>query len=140
MKLSFLQSVALAGLLGCCSGSRANSPGESEPEQVKPALLPIRSVVLVKEIRGQVEYAYDSTGWKLLTEGKELRPGATVRAASGAVAILRLIESSNFFKVSSSTAVHITNETPLDELVSASLASARRNSQFAIRNWPLIDR
>lgn len=131
MKLSFLQSVALAGLLGCCSGSRANSPGESEAAPAKPALLPIRSVVLVQEVRGQVEYAYDSTGWKVLTKGKELRPGATVRAASGAVAILRLAETSNFFKVSPSTSVHITNETPIDELVSASLASARRNSQLA---------
>lgn len=97
----------------------------------KPAVLPIRSVVLVKEVQGQVEYAYDSTGWKPLVKGKELHPGATVRAASGALAILRLAETCNFFKVSPSTAVHITNETPLEELIGASLATAKIDAQVA---------
>lgn len=131
MKLSFLQSVALAGLLGCCSGARADG-SESERSAVKAALLPIRSAVVVKEVRGHVEYAYDSTGWRVLTTGKQLRPGATVRAGSGATAILRLSETANFFKVSSSTEVHITNETPVEELGTISLASTKASVVVAV--------
>lgn len=130
MKLSYLQSIALAGLLGCCSGARADGSGESngsegESSDTKAALLPVRSAVLVKEVRGHVEYAYDSTGWRVLTTGKQLQPGATVRAGLGSVAILRITESANFFKVSPSTEVYITNETPDEELGTISLASVK---------------
>lgn len=121
MKLSFLQSIALAGLLGCCSGARADGASCSRAT-AKAAILPIRSAVVVKEVSGHVEYAYDSTGWKTLASGKTLRPGATIRASFGSTAILRVAESASFFKLSPSTAVHITNETPLEEVSTVSFA------------------
>jgi len=122
MKLSFLQSIALAGLLGCCSGARAGANSAVSPS--KPSLLPIRSAVLVKEVQGHVQYAYDGTGWRDLAKGKMLRPGATIRASSGSTAVLRVGNSTSFFKVSSLTAVHITQATPADENGVVSLASA----------------
>ena len=51
MKLSFLQSIALAGLLGCCSGAHAHPP--LAKASVNPSILPIRTVVVVKEVSGQ---------------------------------------------------------------------------------------
>ena len=131
MKLSFLQSIALAGLLGCCSGARADAEGDASPERATASLLPIRSLVLVKEVHGHVQYAYDSTGWRELTAGKALRPGATVRAASGSAAILKVGDSASFFKVSALTAVHITNETPVEESGVVSLASVPSGPTFA---------
>jgi len=96
-------------------------------------MLPIRSAVLVKEVSGRVEYAYDSSGWKALQSGKTLHPGATVRAASGSTAVLRVAESANFFKLSPSTEVRITNETPLEELdtVSFAILKAKRTRTLA---------
>jgi hypothetical protein len=131
MKLSFLQSIALAGLLGCCSGARAGADVEVSPVPAKPALLPIRSAVLVKEVHGLVQYAYDSTGWRELTQGKTLRPGATIRASSGSAAVLRVGGSTSFYKVSALTAVHITHETPAEENGVVSLASASTGATLA---------
>ncbi len=124
MKLSFLQSIALAGLLGCCSGAHADSPSASKVS-VKPTVLPIRSAVMVKEVSGHVEYAYDSTGWKTLSSGKSLRAGATVRAASGSAAVLRVADTSSFYRVSALTEVRITSETPVEELAAFRFASMK---------------
>jgi hypothetical protein len=127
MKLSFLQSIALAGLLGCCSGAHANppvaarTPEKSSTPQV--STLPIRTAVVVKEVRGHVEYAYDSTGWKTLSSGKSLRPGATVRASADSTAVLRVTDHSSFYKVSALTQVRITSETPVEELAPARLTA-----------------
>ena len=125
MKLSFLQSIALAGVLGCCSGARAGADSEVPVTSSKPSLLPIRSAVLVKEVSGHVQYAYDGTGWRELTKGKSLRPGATIRASSGSAAILKVGDSASFYKVSALTAVHITQETPAEENGVVSVAAAR---------------
>ena len=121
MKLSFLQSIALAGLLGCCSGAHAHPP--LAKASVNPSILPIRTVVVVKEVSGHVEYAYDSTGWKTLSSGKSLRPGATVRAAADSTAVLRVTDTSSFYKVSALTQVRITSETPHEELAPARLTA-----------------
>ena len=94
----------------------------------KPSLLPIRSAVLVKEVIGHVQYAYDGTGWRELTKGKSLRPGATIRASSGSAAILKVGDSASFYKVSALTAVHITQETPAEENGVVSVAAARTRS------------
>jgi hypothetical protein len=110
MKLSFLQSLVLAGLLGCCSGTRA----DEMPAAL--TLLPVRAPVLVKQVSGNVQYTYDSTGWRTLPQGKVLKPGATIRAAGGSNAVLRMADSTSFFKVSATTAVHITSEAPIEEL------------------------
>lgn len=128
MKFTFLHSIALVGLLGCCSGSHADI--STEPSRaVHPALLPVRSAVLVKEVKGKVEYAYDSTGWRTLEEGKLLRAGATVRAASGGLAILRIPESVSFFKISPQTTLHITSEAPADELSEMAIAQKRTSAK-----------
>ena len=131
MKLSFLQSIALAGLLGCCSGARAGADSAVSPTAAKPSLLPIKSAVLVREVHGHVQYAYDGTGWRELTKGKSLRPGATIRASSGSTAVLRVADSTSFYKVSALTAVHITHETPAEESGVVSLASAHPGATLA---------
>ena len=128
MKLSFLQSIALAGLLGCCSGARAGAETDVTVTSSKPSLLPIRSTVLVKEVNGHVQYAYDGTGWKQLTKGKTLHPGATVRASTGSAAILRVGDSASFYKISALTAVHITHETPAEESGVVAIAAVRSGS------------
>jgi hypothetical protein len=132
MKLSFLQSIALAGLLGCCSGARADADSDAGSTLSAPSLLPIRSTVRVKEVLGHVQYAYDSTGWRQLTKGKTLLPGATVRAFSGSAAVLRVADSASFYKVSALTAVHITQETPVEESGIVSLAGAGSGPTFAV--------
>lgn len=113
MKMSFHQSVILAGLLGCCSGSRAECPARAAAQRA--LILPIRSAVEVKEVKGTVEYAYDGTGWRVLPAGKQLKAGATVRASRGSAAILRVDQRPTFFKISPLTFLHITSETPAEE-------------------------
>ena len=112
MKINFQLSVILAGLLGCCSGARADSPAKSG----RPMILPVKNCVVVKEIKGFVEYAYDGTGWRLLEAGKRLKAGATIRAAAGSAAVVRVDERASFMKVSPATMLHITMETPAEEL------------------------
>ena len=131
MKLSFLQSIALAGLLGCCSGARAGSDTEVTGAPARASLLPVRSTVFVKEVHGNVQYAYDSTGWRELTSGKTLQPGATIRASSGSAAVLRVTDTTSFYKVSAQTALHITRETPPEETGLVSLASAQTGLTLA---------
>jgi hypothetical protein len=131
MKLSYLQSIALAGLLGCCSGARAGGDSVVSPSPSKRTLLPIRSAVSVKEVQGHVQYAYDSTGWRELTRGKTLHPGATIRASSDSAAVLRVADSTSFYKVSALTAVHITYDTPAAENSVVSLASAQTGATLA---------
>lgn len=120
MKISFHFSIAAAALLGCCSGARASG---DLPAQVRPAILPVQKAVEVKQVRGAVEYAYDGTGWRILPAGKQLHAGATVRAAAGSEAILRVNDSS-LVKVSPATSLHITLATPAEEFSGAVLAVA----------------
>jgi hypothetical protein len=123
MIMGYYQSIMLAGLLGCCSGARAESPSPTIPASPRASILPILCGVEVKEVKGQVEYAYDGTGWRPLTAGKQLRPGATVRAASGSAAVLRVEEA--LVKVSPATSLHITMAAPPEE-TAASLVAALR--------------
>jgi hypothetical protein len=120
MKITFLHCIALAGLLGSCSGAHAGNYTAGAPA----SLLPVRSSVMVKEVRGHVDYAYDGTGWRTLESGKLLRAGASVRAFAGSSALLRLSESASFVKVSPATSVHITSEAPVDEAAQTRLAAA----------------
>lgn len=119
MKITLLHCVALAGLLGSCSGAHAG-----DCPATAPSLLPVRTGVLVKEISGHVEYAYDGTGWRILETGKLLRAGASVRAFAGSSALLRFSDSATFVKVSPATSVHITSEAPADETGQTRLAAA----------------
>jgi hypothetical protein len=121
MRITFLHSIALVGLLGCCSGAHADARSAA----VRPALLPVSSVVVVKEVIGQVEYAYDGTGWKSLQPGKQLRPGATLRASLGSTAVLRVPNNASLFKLSPSTTMHITAQTPMEEVTTKALVAAK---------------
>jgi len=123
MKLSFFHSLALAGLLGCCSGS-----ADSKATVIRSAFLPVRSAILVKEVNGAVQYSYDGTGWQKLQPGKMLLPGATVRASSASTAILRIAGSSALFRISPATVLHLTAEMPGTEL-SPSILAVKSSAQ-----------
>lgn len=79
-------------------------------------ILPVWSGVVVKEVTGTVEYAYLGTGWRLLAVDKCLKPGACIRAKSGSAAVLQVHERSTLFRVCSHTVLHLTQETPEEEL------------------------
>ncbi len=111
MKITFLHCVALAGLLGSCSGAHASGSLPASPG----SLLPAQSTVVVKEVNGHVQYAYEGTGWRTLELGKLLRAGASIRALAGSSALLRIADSDTFVKVSPATSLHITSQAPLEE-------------------------
>lgn len=123
MKTSFHLSIVVATLLGCCSGARASC---DLPSQARPTILPVEKCVDVKNVKGAVEYAYDGTGWRSLPAGKQLRAGATIRAAAGSEAILKVDQRSSLVKVSSATTLHITVATPVEEFTGPILAVAGR--------------
>lgn len=125
MRISFHLSLVAATLLGCCSGARASC---DVPSHVAPsgraAILPVQTSVEVKLVKGAVEYAYDGTGWRSLSSGKHLRAGATVRAAAGSEAILKVDRRSSLVRVSPATSLHITMAAPADEISGPVLARA----------------
>jgi hypothetical protein len=127
MKTPFHLSIVLAGLLGCCSGARAADTASTA--QNRQTIVPVRHGVHVKETTGTVEYAYDSTGWRTLSAGKHLKAGATIRAAAGATAIVRVDQRPSFVKISSATSLHITPETPAEENAHGLLAIAGVSSR-----------
>jgi hypothetical protein len=121
MKIPFHLSIALAGLLGCCSGARAENEGRTPKRQT---IVPVRQGVQVKEVTGTVEYAYEGTGWRALPTGKYLKAGAIIRAAAGSAAIVCVDQRPGFVKISSATSLHLTPETPAEESIPAILAVA----------------
>lgn len=86
---------------------------------------PVKSHMIVTQINGAPQYAYEGTGWKLLASGKILKPGATVRAGRGSSVVLRAAESPTFIKVSSGTRLHLTAETPAEELSRAAILAEK---------------
>lgn len=79
----------------------------------------IQGEARVREIRGGVEYAYDSTGWKALTPGKMLKPGATIRTTSHGEAVLTVAENTAMLKVNPNTSLELTPAPPPEELATA---------------------
>jgi hypothetical protein len=120
MKMTLFESILLAGLLGCCSGTQANHLPSAAP---RAAMLPVKGSVEVKEVRGAVEYAYDGTGWRNLAAGKRLRAGATVRASAGSVALLKVEDRGSFVRVCAATTLHLTTQTPEEEQAGALIAA-----------------
>ena len=120
MKMSYFQSILLAGLLGCCSGTRADA---QQASPARASFLPVQTGVEVKDVKGRVEYAYEGTGWRVLTVGKQLRAGATVRAAAGSSAILRVDHRSSLFRITPFARLHITAAAPPEEATVALFAA-----------------
>src|SRR4051812_3834648 len=122
MKLSFLQCVVLAGLLGCCSGTKADAVKVAAQNRNG---LPVAHDVVVKEVKGSVEYAYDSTGWKKLQKDKLLKAGATIRTQGDSTVLLKVEHQSTFYRISSNSILQLTPETPADEVAPNRLARLR---------------
>jgi hypothetical protein len=99
--------------------------GAVNAEESMPRLAALKSHVVVSHLTGAPQYAYEGTGWRLITQGKVLKPGATVRASEGSSVLLRM-EDSSFIKVSSGTRLHLTSEAPPEEKGTAKLAMASK--------------
>jgi hypothetical protein len=125
MKLSFLHCIALAGMLGCCSGSKADSTRIS----TKRSSLPISRDVIVREVRGTVEYAYDGTGWQKLEKFKLLKPGVIIRTRGSSSVLLKSENQSTFYRIGETSVLQLTPETPEDELVAASRQARLRDQR-----------
>ncbi len=128
MKISFLHCIALVGLLGCCSGTRADA--------IKAAIqkrnaLPVAREVIVREVKGSAEYAYDSTGWQKLEKDKLLRAGATIRTQGDSSVLLKVESQSTFYKIHSNMVLQLTPQTPDDEVNAASRLAKLRAQRVA---------
>jgi hypothetical protein len=83
-------------------------------EKIVDHFAPISSEVVVVEIDGNPQYAYDGTAWQPLFAGKVLKAGATIRTLGGSIAVLKVGES--FIKVSAHSRLHLMPETPPEEI------------------------
>ena len=107
---------SLLGLLGTLVTTIA------QPQTLEAKIAPLRAPVIVTEVQGSSEYAYDSTGWKPLATGKILQPGASVRTSGQAVVVLKTMNAPSFIKVSPGTQLHLTLEAPAEERPTAGVA------------------
>lgn len=121
LKLAAVLGVALMAQIAVKAGAGSDAK-----------ITPLKSSVIVTEVTGTTEYAYDSTGWKTLKKGKVLQPGATVRAGQKSAAVLKSLHAPTFIKVSSETQLHLTLEAPADETSRADLAKAPILSRTSI--------
>jgi hypothetical protein len=78
----------------------------------RPARAAVEHAVAVKEVSGNAEYAYDSTGWKPLSAGKVLHAGAFVRTGSDARVILSMEEQGSFVRVGPSSRLELAKAAP----------------------------
>jgi hypothetical protein len=83
-------------------------------ERIIDHFAPVSSEVVVVEIDGNPQYAYDGTAWQPLFAGKALKPGATIRTLGGSIALLKVGES--FIKVTAHSRLHLMPETPPEEV------------------------
>jgi hypothetical protein len=104
LKLAAVFGLTLATQMGTFAGGG-----------MEAKITPLKTSVVVTEVTGKTEYAYDSTGWKTLHKGKVLQPGATVRAGQESAAVLKSLNAPTFIKVSSGTRLHLTLEAPAEE-------------------------
>lgn len=83
----------------------------------------IQHAIEVRHVSGSAEYAYDSTGWRQLSAGKILHPGAVIRTKSGSAVLLAMEEPGSFVRVSSSARLELTKTAPTAESDAARAAS-----------------
>jgi hypothetical protein len=82
----------------------------------RPARAAVEHAIAVKAVSGAAEYAYDSTGWKPLTAGKVLHPGAHVRTAVDATVLIAMEEEGSLVRVGPSAHLEISKAAPATEL------------------------
>ena len=134
--MTFMKLVRMAAIVGLVFGTQAGMKAGGEAR-----IAPLRSAVVVTEVKGKMEYAYDSTGWKTLQKGKVLQPGATVRAGQRSAAVLKSVEAPTLIKVSSETKLHLTLEAPAEESCPLLLAEEkfRGNRSIAAKTQRSVD-
>jgi hypothetical protein len=98
----------------------------------RPARAAVEHAVAVREVSGNAEYAYDSTGWKPLSVGKVLHAGASVRTSSGAKVILAMEEQGSFIRVGPSSRLELAKAAPALEREETP-APAQASSKTAAR-------
>src|SRR5689334_5221200 len=69
----------------------------------------------VKAVTGSAEYAYDSTGWKPLTAGKVLHPGAQVRTGGDAKVLIAMEEEGSLVRLGAFAKLEIAKPAPATE-------------------------
>ena len=105
MNLGLLMGVLMAG----------GSMFLSHAADVNPIRAAVENVVTVREISGVAEYAYDSTGWRPLTAGKLLHPGASLRTGESGTILLAMEEPGSFVKIGSKARLDLTKVAPARE-------------------------
>lgn len=114
MSMKITTLAALLALVTCLGSAKT----------AEPQTAALKSAVVVTEVNGSGEYAYDSTGWRKLTTGKVLQPGATVRASQESFVILKTVHSPSLIRVSQNTQLHLTLEAPDEERAQQRLVKA----------------
>ena len=92
-------------------------------ETVTIARAAIDHAIEVRHVSGAAEYAYDSTGWRQVSAGKVLHPGAVIRTQAGGAVLLAMEEPGSFVRVSSSAKLELTKPAPTAERDAARAAS-----------------
>lgn len=115
----------VCGLVGLLVAGTIFASDSSEKSPVHKAAIP--GIAVVKELKGNAQYAYDSSGWQQLKVGKHLRPGASIRTAANGKAILKIAGSSNYISVSPSSQLTLVPEAPIEEVASATTKIASTN-------------
>lgn len=113
--------IRFTGLLSVLFMTSAHEPA---PEK-RATVLPTDALVMVTEVTGQAEYAYDSTGWKPLEAGKILHAGAVIRTVGNSTALLRLANTTTLVRVTPASKLLLTPEPPVDEVLTTQ-ANGRR--------------
>lgn len=94
-------------------------------ETTMTARAAIDHAIEVRHVSGNAEYAYDSTGWRQLSAGKVLHPGAVIRTDRGAAVLLAMEEPGSFVRVSPSARLELTKAAPSAERESTRAAAAK---------------
>lgn len=103
----------------------------------RPARAAVEHAIEVKAVSGAAEYAYDSTGWKPLTTGKVLHPGAHIRTGEDAKVLLSMEESGSLLRLGSFARLEISKSAPQVELAPALSVSALQAKATTVKKADL---
>jgi len=81
----------------------------------RPARAAVEHAIEVKQVSGYAEYAYDSTGWKPLTQGKILHAGAFVRTGSNGKVVLAMEEPGSMVRIGPLSRLELAKASPANE-------------------------
>ena len=111
---TFIKAIAT---LAMATAALANNAAETI------ARAAVEHAVEVRHVSGTAEYAYDSTGWRQLSAGKVLHPGAVIRTDRGSAVLVAMEEPGSFVRVSSSARLELTKAAPMSERAGARAAA-----------------